>query len=301
MRKVLLAFALGLSLSGFAQVLKVGTIEKVALPENPMNQVAAISPQGDFILVSTNTNQGLTKFDLTTHESTRITDAAGAGFDAMISADGRHVVYRENNYSDRHLRMVSLKSHDLVSHKAELLVEPTRDLQGYEIQGATAAVVDGGKLRARAMGGGTALVTRPVLSIKNRQLMITENGETRLFSPNGTNTSYVWASLSPDGTKVVYYVAANGTYVCDLNGQNRVKVGTMRAPQWYGNNVIIGMMDQDDGEFIYASTIVAADLKGNSQTLTGDDVVAMYPYGSADGHKIVFSTPAGEAYIINLK
>ena len=37
-----------------------------------------------------------------------------------------------------------------------------------------------------------------------------------------------------------------------------------------------------------------------SQLLTADDVLAMYPSVNADGSKIAFSTPAGEAYIINV-
>ena len=72
----------------------------------------------------------------------------------------------------------------------------------------------------------------------------------------------------------------------------------MRAPVWYDNNTIVGMMDLDDGEFIYASTIVAATLDGKTQTLTGDDIIAMYPH--ATNGKIAFSTPAGEAYIIRV-
>ena len=76
------------------------------------------------------------------------------------------------------------------------------------------------------------------------------------------------------------------------------KVGQMRAPVWYDDNTIVGMMDQDDGEFIYASTIVAATLDGTTQVLTGDDVIAMYPHATSG--KIVFSTPAGEAYLINV-
>ena len=59
------------------------------------------------------------------------------------------------------------------------------------------------------------------------------------------------------------------------------------------------MMDKDDGEFIFASTIVAATLDGASQVLTDDATIAMYPHATAG--KIAFSTPAGEAYIINVK
>ena len=137
-----------------------------------------------------------------------------------------------------------------------------------------------------------------MLSIDKGKLMITINGKTRNLSPNGNGYSYMWASLSPDGTQVCFYQAAHGTYVCNLDGSNVHKVGKMRAPVWYDDQTIVGMIDLDDGEFIYASTIVAATLDGKTQTLTGDDLIAMYPH-AANG-KIAFSTPAGEAYIINV-
>lgn len=77
-------------------------------------------------------------------------------------------------------------------------------------------------------------------------------------------------------------------------------LGLVRAPQWYDNNTVVGMQDVDNGEFILSSKIVAVTLDGTMQTLTGDDIIAMYPYASAASGKIAFSTPAGEAYIINV-
>ena len=300
MRNVLLALAVGVAFSGMAQVLNVASIEKVNIPENRDNVVAAISPNGDYLLVTNSANQGLTKFDLATQEASRLTDAAGAGMDVMISADGQDILYRETSFTANHLRMTALKSHNLASGAQQVMVEPTRDLQGYAIQGAAAAAVDNGKMSVRSLKGGAAKAVRPVLSISNRQLMITENGETRVFSPSGTNHSYLWAQISPDGSKVVYFMAGNGTYVCDINGQNSKKIGILRAPEWVGNDVIVGMFDQDNGEFIYASKIIAANLDGVQQELTDDSVVAMYPHVDAAGNKIAFSTPAGEAYIINI-
>ena len=130
--------------------------------------------------------------------------------------------------------------------------------------------------------------------------MMTENGVTRVFSPNGTDHSYLWPSISPDGTKVLYFIASNGAWVCDIDGQNAHRIGILRAPQWVNDDVIVGMYDEDDGEFIYASKIIASDLNGNQQILTNDNLVAMYPHVNAAGSKIAFSTPAGEAYIINI-
>ena len=295
MRKILFALALGFSLSAMAQVLDVASIEKVNLPEQA--SVAAISPQGDYLLLTSATNQGLTKLDLATGQSQVLSTAPSAGHNVKISPDGKTVLYREGSFNDKHLRLSSLKSVNLVTGQSQVLVKSTRDLQGYAVDATSAGAVNKGKFSKKAIGAAKAQ-NLPVLSIDKGRLMITIGGKTRELSPNGTQFSYMWPSLSPDGTKVLFYQAAHGAYVCDLDGKNVRKVGKMRAPVWYDDNTVVGMIDLDDGEFIYASTIVAATLDGTTQTLTGDDTVAMYPHAAAG--KIVFSTPAGEAYIIHV-
>ena len=288
-----------LALEAQGQILNVASIDRIGLPEqeNMIMQAAAISPQGDYLLLTSATNQGLTKLDLTTSQSQVLSTAPSAGHNVKISPDGQTVVYRESSFNDKRLRFSSLKSVNLATGASQVLVKPTRDLQGYAVDATSAGVVNKGKFSKKAIGNAKAQ-NLPVLSVNKGQLMITVNGKTRQLSPNGTQFSYMWASLSPDGTKVLYYQAAHGTYVCDLDGSNVRKVGQMRAPVWYDNNTVVGMMDLDDGEFIYASTIVAATLDGKTQTPTGDETIAMYPH-AADG-KIAFSTPAGEAYIINV-
>ena len=295
MRKLLFALTLGFSLCAAAQVLQVTSIEKVNLPKQAA--VAAISPQGDYLLLTSATNQGLTKLDLATGQTQVLSNAPSAGHNVKISPDGQTVLFREGSFNDKHLRLSALKSVNLATGKSDVLVKPTRDLQGHGIAATSVGSVNQGKFTKKAIGTAKAQ-NLPVLSINKGQLMITVNGKTRNLSPNGTGFSYLWPSLSPDGTKVLYYQAAHGAYVCDLDGGNVRKVGRMRAPVWYDDNTVVGMMDLDDGEFIYASTIVAATLDGTTQTLTGDETIAMYPH-AADG-KIVFSTPAGEAYIINV-
>ncbi len=295
MRKVLFALALGFSMSAMGQVLNVTSIEKVNLPDKAA--VAAISPQGDYLLLTSATNQGLTKMDLNTNQCQVLSTAPSAGHNVKISPDGQTVVYREGSFNNKHLRLSSLKSVNLVTGSTQVLVKPTRDLQGYAASATTVGAVNKGKFSKKAIGNAKAQ-NLPVLSIDKGKLMVTVDGKTRNLSPNGNDFSYLWPSLSPDGTKVLYYLAAHGTYVCDLDGSNARKVGKMRAPVWYDDNTIVGMMDLDDGEFIYASTIVAATLDGVTQTLTGDETIAMYPH-AANG-KIAFSTPAGEAYIIQV-
>lgn len=295
MRKILFALALGFSLSAMGQVLTVLSVDKVNLPERAT--VAAISPQGDYLLLTSATNRGLTWFDLTTSKTRELTTASSAGHNVKISPDGQTVIYRESTINDKHLRYSTLKSLNLESGTSQVLVKPTRDLQGYDVGATSAGIVNKGKYSKKSTGKDKA-ENQPVLSIVKGQLMITIDGKTRDLSPNGHGFNYMWPSLSPDGNKVLFYQAAHGAYVCNLDGSGVCKVGQMRSPVWYDNNTIVGMMDQDDGEFIYASTIVAATLDGKSQVLTDCTTIAMYPHACAG--KIVFSTPAGEAFIINV-
>jgi Tol biopolymer transport system component len=140
----------------------------------------------------------------------------------------------------------------------------------------------------------------PKVAIQNGELVITVGTTTKVLSPNGQGLSYLWPSLSPDGKKIVYYVSG-AVWTCNVDGSNVQRIGNFRAPQWYNNNVVVGMNDEDDGHVIASSAIVAYTLDGKKQVLTNNSIMAMYPYVSADGTKIVCSTPAGEAYLINIK
>jgi len=300
MRKVLLAFAATLTVGGWAQVFNVASLVPVALPPDVGSKVVAISGQGDFLLLTADDNSGLTKLDLSTGKAQNITRAAGAGYDARVSPDGKRVVYRENSFTSGHLRMVSLRSINLGSGQSRELVAPTRNLQGVGINNQAALPVTRGQVTAKGFEGKVSDKSGVVLSINNRQLMISRNGKTRNLSPNGKEKSYLWPSLSPDGTKILYYVGAEGAFVCNLDGSNVKSLGMMRAPQWWDDATVVGMYDQDDGEFVYASRIVATNLKGDKQSLTPDSLIAMYPKVSAQAGKIAFSTPDGKAYIINV-
>lgn len=295
-----LAFALLVSAAATAQVLEVASIEKVNLPDDPMASVAGISPQGDFILLTTAQNVGLSKVDLTTGETTVLSTAPGAGYNAKISGDGQTVVYRETSYTNGYMRRNKLMKQDVASGKTSTLVKATRDLEGFAIDGSTAVAVNDGNLKVKALGSGKAVASVPALSIKNRQLMITRDGQTSVFSPNGTQYSYIWPSISPDGTKVLYYVCSNGAYVCDIDGSNITYLGHYTYPKWYSNDIVVACDEADNGEFLTKSEVVAVTLDGTAQTLTDSSMLAINPYTTAAGDKIAFTSGNGEAYIINI-
>ena len=297
MKKVLLALALCVSFSGMAQLVNVTSIDKVNIPENAANKVAAISPQGDYILVTTDHNQGLTKYDLATGATQVVTQAQGAGFDTKISSDGKTIVYREKTTKNR-LQMTAVKSMNLETGAEQQIVKSTRDLQGVAIEGNTAVAMNKGKMSKKALDDGKPQVNAPVLSTQNFKMYITRNGKTTEFMPAG-DYRYIWTSMSPDASKALFYCSGKGAYVCNVDGSGLKALGDVQAPKWMGNDMVVGMTTTDDGEVFTSGEIVVVDLNGTKQVLTSEDVVALYPLPAQE--KIVFSTPTGEAYIINLK
>ena len=192
---------------------------------------------------------------------------------------------------------------NVVTGEQVSLVEPTRELQGYAVAGNTAVTVEQGTARRRALSRGAAPseTATPMVYIKNRQLMLSQGNDIKTLSPNGLQESYIWPSLSPAGDKVLYYVCGVGAFVCDLSGNIVARLGALRAPQWYGNSVVVGMNDSDDGHTVVASSIVATTLTGESQTLTPDSLIAMFPQTCERAGRIAFTTAEGELYMIQLE
>ncbi|MBO7382030.1 MAG: hypothetical protein J6U03_01510, partial [Muribaculaceae bacterium] len=100
--------------------------------------------------------------------------------------------------------------------------------------------------------------------------------------------------------RIAYFLRGTGLYVCDLNGKNVKPLGYYHAPKWLDDKTLIVMDDYDNGDFIVKSAIVAIDVNsGRTQSLTPSNIVATYP--SVSKNKIVFTTPRGELYNINIK
>lgn len=302
MKKVFITLMAFVAMSANAQLLKVASIEQLQVPSSSADsKVAGISPDGSYVLLTSMNNAGLQKYNVATGELETLSTAAGAGYNVVISSDGNDVVYRETTMGKDKLNRSSLVRKNIQTKKATTLVKPTRDLNGFTVKGNTILSVEKRKLRVQAIDEKQkAEKELPIVSIQDRQLMLTMNGETRVLSPNGQGKSYIWPSVSPDGTKVCYYVAGNGAWVANIDGTNPQFIGRdCRAAKWYNNEIIIGMADKDDGHVQTASDIVAYNLQGEHQVLTSG-LIAMYPYVAANGKQIVFSTDKGETYLIHI-
>ena len=278
MRKTILLVAIALvSVIAQAQVLEIVSTRKVTTPVLKEGKVVGVSPKGDYLLLTDMSNTGLVRYDLATKATTVITEAEGAGWDVKISPDGNKITYRQRHDNNQ-----------LIRH----------DIMQYNMADGKAVV------RAQAQRGTAQLVAADAKSTvsvnEDLHLVLTHNGKNIVLTPNGTEQAYNWPSISPDGSKILYYVSGRGCFVCDLNGQNVQKIANhCRAAQWYNNNTIVGMADEDDGKVLTASAIVVYTLDGKSQILVNKNTMAIYPV-AAEG-KIAFSTAAGEMYLMQVK
>lgn len=279
MRKTfLLCIACSISMLMSAQLLEIVATQSLPIPQDEELKVAGFSPKGDYLLLTNGVNSGLKKYDLATGNINTISDADGAGWSVQISPDGKDIVYRERYMvSNQQLRNDIVKYH-VASNKKATIAKEQRDLSKLML----------------------ANNTHSVAINEDLHIVLVRNGKSLILAPNGAEEAYNWVSLSPDGTKILYYVSGKGCYTCDLMGNNVQYIARdCRAPQWYNNHIIIGMHDEDNGKWLTASAIVAYDMQGNQQTLVSKERMAIYPY-AANG-KIAYSTAAGEIYLMTVK
>ena len=269
--------ALAVSMMASAQVFEVGQLTKLNTPTDTDVKVAGVSADGSYVLITNGANQGLRRYDVATGQTTTITTAPGAGYNVQISKDGQELVYRETSFDAQGLRRSDIIRLDLTTSKTATIAKGQRDMIAMANTGASVSV-----------------------SINDRKIVLTKNGKNIVLAPNGSQESYIWPSVSPDGTKLCYYVCGNGCWVANLDGSGKQYIGHgVQAAKWYDNNTLVAMDAEDDGHYITASAIVAYTLDGKKQLLTNSSMVAMYP--DVAENMIVFSTLDGETYMLNVK
>ena len=277
MKKIFLSLALAISMMASAQVFEVGQLTKLNTPTDTDVKVAGVSADGSYVLITNGSNHGLRRYDVATGKTTTITNAPGAGYNVQISKDGQELVYRETKFDEQGLRKNDIIRLDLATAKTATVAKAQRDMMAMVSTSSNVSV-----------------------SINDRKIVLTKNGKNIVLAPNGSRESYIWPSISPDGQKLCYYVCGNGCWVSNLDGSGKQYIGRdCRAAQWYDNNTIVAMADEDDGHFTTASAIVAYTLDGKKQVLTNDSMIAMYPYVA--NNLIVFSSLEGETYMFNVK
>ena len=275
----LLVAACVMSMLASAQILEVQSVQELPGASYAGARIAAVSPQGDYMLMTSQSTNGLKRYDFATGKLTHITDAMGAGFETRISADGKEIAYQESNIGKDNLVRCDIVRHNMVSQERTVVAKDQRKLDKLTVSAAK---------------------TEPVLTNEEGKIYLTKNGKKILIAPVGLDHIYFWASVSPDGTKICYYAGERGCFVCDLKGENNQFISKQcTAAQWYDNNTLVSMHTEDDGYRFTSSVVEAFTLDGKRQTLTDKKLMGTFPY--VVNGDIVFTTVEGKAYMMAVK
>lgn len=130
------------------------------------------------------------------------------------------------------------------------------------------------------------------------KLVLYKDGKRTELYPHGTACNYIWASLSPDKTMIVFNTKY-GTGICDLKGKELINLGKVDAPVWYGNDYIVGMHDTHDGHNYTGSSIVIRSIDGRmTKELTSAEEMGMYPSVSEKTGMIAYNTLNGDIHLL---
>ena len=252
MNKALLTLVISAAtLVAGAQVVEVESLTRVSLDGISVDK-PRISPDGAFAVLSTNTDNALYRVDLATGASTKVADQ-GMANDLTFSPDGSTIVFKTSETRDNHLRYYSVQMVDLTDGYTRSLSKPARHCAQFSISPAgVLSLSENGRYSARNMAGQKVKTPGlPVVSIHYGHLeLTTPDGKTVTLDPQGRG-SYLWPQLSPDGTRILYYMVFHGCFTCNLDGSDVRPLGDISGARWINNDAVVGFRDYDDGSVIY--------------------------------------------------
>lgn len=255
-----------------------------------------LSPDGQKVLFTQSDYEGLKVYDIADDVVTPLASDRLAGFSPAFSKDGKSVYFlsqtRENMLVYREMKSVNLDGTEMstVMGKSRGMLHPVA------VDGGVVTVSDNGrKLKAKSNGGTYAYSA-------GKKIVVVKNGIEKKIAPVPTKYTYIWESLSPDGTKILFYAGGKGAYICDLDGNLVAELGKYTSPAWCGNDYVVAVNATHDGHQYETSQIVLLKVDGSyKKELTAPVSMSMHPTASASGDRLTYNTIDGRLFLMDLR
>lgn len=235
---------------------------------------------------------GLKLYDFDDDVVTRITSQAGAGMDAFFGGDGK-VYYVTQERNERNLIYRTGHAYDATT-AADAVVLPAQHGAMHPVKAMTDAAFKGESQSYR-----TPSISGVGVFTEGSTVVIVRNGREHVYSPVPSHAGYLWASLSPDGSRVAFFAAEKGIYIIDLNGQVLAELGNYEMPAWLNDHYLVAQHATDDGHQFTSSQIMLLKDDGSWQkALTPPTSMTMHP--TAAQGKVVYTTIDGNLFEMQL-
>ena len=194
-----------------------------------------VSPDGQWLLYSPTEGSSLMLKNLSSGAVTTVASTGYPGFDAIFGHDGK-VYYVTQQCKKNGLVYRTGHCYDPATGKDQVVLKAQHG-RVQAINAATGTVINGERQIFYSSGNvGAWAYTRG-----DQLILVDATGVTRTLRPVKDSNGYLWASLSPDGTRVLFEAAGRGLFVCDLNGTILSELDQYLLPSWYNNDYIIAM------------------------------------------------------------
>ncbi|MEW5844432.1 MAG: hypothetical protein AB1775_14335 [Bacteroidota bacterium] len=297
MRKVLLILVL-ITLPMFAQNVTVVEDKPVTSLREGRFYFPTISPDGSSLLYTKDNYQGLWSRNLKTEKTIKVSSALSAGYEPSFDETSGEIIFREDQFI-KGKRTTSLNSFNTSNKVKQVLEKGIRDLRICRSpQNIFQSYVNDTNAPVRINKGMSVQTTvaQKTVYVDGNHITVSDNSSKKELQPMGEG-NYIWVSLSPDKTKLLFTFAGKGTYVSDLDGNILKVVGYANYPSWSADgNWILFMKDLDDGVKVTSSNIYIVNYySGKYYKLTsGENNIKLYPTWGTSNSKIFYNTDNGQ-------
>lgn len=287
MRSFLTIFTVLVALSLNAQVV---TVTSDVMLTDSAAYFPQLSNDGKNLIYAPTDAHPLIMQDVATGATRIVSDKGLPGFDAVFDNKG-NIVFMTIEQRDNRLLYRGVSRYDVKKGKIKQLLKPQHGAV-HIVKGTKGLALIGESKSRDLKKAGTVAWTQ------GDRLMISVNGKVRQLRPVQGTVGLLWASVSPDGTRVAFEAATKGVYVCDLDGNHLTSLGMYLMPCWYNNDYLVAMSNAGNIR-ISGSNIHLLKADGCfAQPLTDSKIAAIQPMVSGD--KIVFTTKAGVVHVMTL-
>jgi Tol biopolymer transport system component len=306
---VFLGLILMLLTSLSAQNLVVSEVRQITNLDQGTYYFPQLFPDGDKILFTSSNFTGLHYYDMASGKIVELSKESGAGYEPAFSVDGTSIIYRISEYKNRR-KFSSLVKQEMETGEKQILVADKRNLSTPRISASGAIVLlqDYIPEQISLNKNGQDAVQQNVQSdiptafIENTNIVLIKGGAKQIIQPMGEG-HYIWPSVSPDGSKLLFTKMGEATYITDLDGNNPVSLGRANAPRWSPDSKwVVYMDDKDDGYVVLESHLYAVSVDGQQRVQLSDapNRIDMYPVWGNQFENIVFATDQGEIFFISI-
>jgi Tol biopolymer transport system component len=261
------------------------------------------NPEGKKLLVTSKTYDGLSLINLETKGISILNSLTEAGSSPEFTMDGKKIYFKISELVKKR-KFYAMYAQDIESSGYEVLENGSRDLTDPHIINNQVVYISSNEIkRVKASRNVVSeKVESDVLAfIEGMQIAVVKSNQKNYITPQGEG-GYVWLTLSPNHTKILFTRTSSGTFICDLDGKILTDFESLESPRWINDQWIVGMIEHHEKSkpdnfdlFIYSS-----DGKTKVQLTNTPDVNEFFPSGSLQSDKIAFSNDKGEIFILKI-